>query len=155
MPRQYSFRADEEQEKTVKRFKHALIRKYGKLHRVWSNEILGLMENFLKMGGGQSTHTETPTHFTASHHRLAKIYFALPNGGVFMRGVADMFIGRFAGHHEKTKKQYWNDLEAWGLIELVEVHKDGRKTTYKRCPLTELNEWIREVHELAQKKGDK
>lgn len=144
------FRVDEEQEKIVKNFKSALIRKYRKLQGVWSNEIVALMDNYLKTGGGQSTHTETPTHFTAFHHRLARIYFALPNRGTFMRGVVDMFIERFAGHHPKTKNQYWNDIRAWGLIELAIVHKDERKTTYRRCPLTKLNEWIREVHELAQ-----
>ncbi|NVM22024.1 MAG: hypothetical protein HWN68_09630 [Desulfobacterales bacterium] len=146
MSQHYSFNADEEQAKTVKRFKNALIRKYRKLHGVWSNEIVALMEDFLKKSSGQNAHTQ-PARFTPFHKRLALIYFALPNGTEIKAHTIDLLIERYAGAHEKTKRRYWNSLAAWGLIIGIPSDKPHGRMKYDRgnCP-----DWLREAHELVK-----
>ncbi len=102
------------------------------------------MENFLKTGGGQNTHTR-PAKFTPFHKRLALIYFALPNSGFFKAPTVDLLIERHAGGHEKTKYAYWNSLKAWCLLIPVGLKQYERGL----CP-----DWLREAYELARE-GDR
>lgn len=141
MTRPIGFRVDKEQEKIVNRFKQALNRKYGKLHGVWSNEIVGLMREYLESPATRRTHTNPPRNFTCFHRRLAEIYFKLPNGGIFKRDIVDRLIEKYAGGDDRTTRRYFNALVAWDLLTPLGLRQ------YERGHLTELNGWIREATE--------
>lgn len=140
MTKPQGFRVDDEQEKIVKRFRNALIRKYGKLQGVWSNEIVALMRIYLESPAGQHAHTNSPSKFTCFHHRLAAIYFKLPNGGIFGRDTVERLIEKYAGGDDRTVRRYFNTLKAWELVIPL-----GQKK-YERGHLSEVNEWIKEAH---------
>ncbi len=148
MSKPMGFRVDKEQEKIVKRFKNALIRKYGQLYGVWSSEIVKLMENYLEVSPGPRAHTKPPSRFTSFHRRLAKIYFELPNDVVFRDSVVDRLVERHAGGDDRTKRRYWNALEAWELLVLAEKKKHVKG--YTRRHLSSINQWIREAHQSAR-----
>lgn len=133
MTKTVGFKIDSEGEKIVKRFKHALIRRYGKIHGVFSREILGLLEGYLQDG----SHTHVPAKFTRFHRTLARIFFDLPNGAPFRASVIERLIEKDAGGHENTRRKYWRALEAWGLITYLAPNKFRRGD----CP-----EWLREAY---------
>ncbi len=146
MTKPVGFRVDEKQEKIVRRFRNAVIRKYGKLHGVFSNEIVGMMKKYLEITSSSHTPTNTPSRFTRYHYRLAKIYFKLPNSGIFRNDTVDRLIEKYAGGDDRTKRKYWNALKAWELLIAL-----GQKE-YERGHLSDINEWIEEAHQLMLEK---
>lgn len=112
MTKTIGFKVDGEGEKIIKRFKHALIRRYGKIHGAFSREILGLIEGYLQ----SAPHTQTPAEYTRFHRTLARIFFDLPNGATFPASVVERLIEKDAGGHANTRRKYWRALEAWSLL---------------------------------------
>lgn len=140
MTKPIGFRVNKEQEKIVKRFRNALIRKYGQVYGVFSNEIVELMRNSLESPAGQHAHTKSPSKFTCFHHRLAAIYFKLPNGGVFGYNTVERLIEKYAGGDDRTMRRYFNALKAWELVIPLGLKQ------YERGNLSEANEWIKEAY---------
>jgi len=106
------------------------------------------MENALKAGDGQNTHTR-PTRFTPFHKRLALIYFDLPsNDTSFVGQTVDLLIQKHAGGHPKTMKTYRDSLAAWDLLIATKDERDRTKYVRGSCP-----DWLREAYELASDGG--
>jgi len=127
-----SFRIDKENEKIINSFKNALIRKYGKLHRVWGSEITRAVEQYLATLNAPA-HTQIPAKTSAFHRRLAEIFTDLPNGEPFAFDFLYRVIEKHAGGDSRTLLKYRRSLEAWELI-----FRAG-SGLYRRGP---MREWI-------------
>jgi len=131
-----AFRVDDEQEKIVNAFKKALIRKYGKIHGVFSTAIIDAIQKYMQLDPA-FTHIKKPQKFTCFHRRMASIWNDLPGNGTSVgRNVVEMLIKKHAGHHPATIAQYWKELLAWEVI----VPAGG--FSFRRGP---DREWLREA----------
>jgi len=135
--RTINFRADHEQEKVVKRLKRAVIRKYGKLHRVWAEEIVEAIERYLPTLEA-SAHTQNPGKIGTFHRKMVLIYSQLPNGKSFHRNILEMAVERHAGADDRTKRKYLRGMEAWELV----VPDPNMMRHYMRGP---EREWVKNV----------
>jgi predicted secreted Zn-dependent protease len=109
-------RVDAEKRKVWNRFKNAIIRKYGKLHGVFSKEVMSAIEARLAILEAES-HTQIPDkNFSSFHRRLAHIFNDLPNGGSFDRVHLERVIEKHAGGDQRTLLKYQHSLIALDMI---------------------------------------
>jgi hypothetical protein len=108
-------RVDTEERKVWNRFKNAIIRKYGKLHGVFSKEVMLAIEARLATLESEAS-TQIPTNFTSFHRRLATIFYDLPNGSSFGKEYLERVIEKHAGGDQRTLLKYRHSLIAWDMI---------------------------------------
>ena len=108
-------RCDAEMKKVWNRFKNAVIRKYGKLHGVFSKEVMSAIEVRLATLEAEPR-TQIPTNFTSFHKRLAAIFYDLPNGATFGRAHLERVIEKHAGGDPRTLLKYRHSLIAWDMV---------------------------------------
>jgi len=129
-------RVDAEKRKVWNRFKNAIIRKYGKLHGVFSKEVMSAIEVRLAALEAEPR-TQIPTNFSSLHRRLAAIFYDLPNGASFGRAHLERVIEKHAGGDQRTLLKYRHSLIAWDMIV-----QNG--WSYKRC---KERDWIKQAGE--------
>lgn len=110
-----NFRVDDDGKKTANRLKTVLIKKYGKLHGVWSEVMTQAMEQVLAVIE-VPTHTQTPANITQFHRRLASIYRELPNNGHISYGHLEKVITKHAGADSRTLLKYRRAMVVWDLL---------------------------------------
>lgn len=108
-------RIDAEERKVWNRFKNAVIRKYGKLHGVFSKEVMEAIKVRLAELEAESR-TQIPTKFSSFHRRMAAIFYSLPSGGSFDRAHLERVIEKHAGGDRRTLLKYQHSLIALDMI---------------------------------------
>jgi len=130
------FRVSEEEEKVVERLKKALIRKFGKLHGVFSQAMVEAIKLYLAHEDFPHAHTK-PTRTSKFVRRMVRMYYDLPNGDPFSHDYLDKVIMKHAGGDPRTLRKYRMQLDAWDLIR-------PQGGSWIRGP---ERDWLREVAE--------